>query len=90
MIGNEFQFKPEELQHAIDLATPTLRYDGDLVALVKELKATADGELRVFAMSNISIPDFELLHKDLSEWDIFEGIFTSGQAEVRKPNFAFY
>ena len=90
MIGNEFQFKPEELQHTIDLATSTLRYDEDLVALVKELKATADGELRVFAMSNISIPDFELLHKDLSEWDIFEGVFTSGRAGVRKPNFAFY
>jgi FMN phosphatase YigB (HAD superfamily) len=90
MIGNEFQFKPEELQHTIGLATSTLRYDEDLVALVKELKATADGELRVFAMSNISIPDFELLHKDLSEWDIFESVFTSGRAGVRKPNFAFY
>lgn len=41
-------------------------------------------------MSNISIPDFELLHKDLSEWDIFESVFTSGRAGVRKPNFAFY
>ncbi|OCL10721.1 HAD-like protein [Glonium stellatum] len=90
MIGIEFELRPEELEYTINLATSTLQYDEDLVALVKELKATTDGELRVFAMSNVSIPDYELLHKDLSKWGIFEGVFTSGRVGARKPDFAFY
>lgn len=46
--------------------------------------------LRVFAMSNVSAPDFEVIRSMVEGWGIFDVIYTSAEAGCRKPEFAFY
>jgi FMN phosphatase YigB (HAD superfamily) len=89
-LSTQFNFAPEELRHAINLAATTLRFDEDLVAFVQGLKEKSGDKLRVFAMSNVSGPDFEILREVVTKWGIFERVFTSSEAGKRKPEFGFY
>jgi len=41
-------------------------------------------------MSNISQPDFDVLRTKPADWSIFDYIFTSAEAGMRKPNLCFY
>lgn len=89
-LGKEFDLQPEEIRRAFQQARDSLQADNEFIALVRKLKAQAKGRLRVFAMSNISLPDYEVLRKKPADWDIFDEVFTSGAAGERKPNLGFY
>ncbi|KAJ7783223.1 Haloacid dehalogenase-like hydrolase-domain-containing protein [Mycena metata] len=88
-VGSEFSIPPEEIRQAFIQARESLQSDDDLISLVRELKEQSNG-LRVFAMSNISLPDYEVLRTKPADWDIFDRIFTSGEAGERKPHLGFY
>jgi len=90
IISKQFGFAAGELERAINLAATTLRFNRDLVEFVKQMKKDANGKLRVFAMSNVSQPDFEVLRDEMEKWDIFDRVFTSGRVGTRKPAFEFY
>ena len=87
-IGHEFAFEPSEIADALSQARDCLRPNDELIAIIRELK-TQSG-LRVYAMSNTSLPDYALLRKKSAQWDIFDRIFISGAAGERKPNLGFY
>ncbi|KAF8210318.1 Haloacid dehalogenase-like hydrolase-domain-containing protein [Mycena galopus ATCC 62051] len=89
-VGSEFSIPPEEIRQAFIEARESLQSNDDLIALVRELKEQSNGTLRVFAMSNISLPDYEVLRTKKADWDIFDRIFTSGAAGERKPHLGFY
>ncbi|KAJ7251471.1 Haloacid dehalogenase-like hydrolase-domain-containing protein [Mycena haematopus] len=89
-VGSEFSLAPAEIRQAFVEARDSLQSNDDLIALVRELKEQSNGTLHVFAMSNISLPDYEVLRTKKADWDIFDRIFTSGEAGERKPHLGFY
>lgn len=89
-VGEEFSLEPEEIRLAFQQARDSLQANEEFIALIRELKAQSNGQLRVFAMSNISVPDYEVLRTKPADWAIFDEIFTSGAAGERKPNLGFY
>lgn len=89
-VGMEFMLEPGEIRRAFQQARDSLQANDQLIALIKELKAQSNGQLRVFAMSNISAPDYEVLRTKSADWSIFDEVFTSCAAGERKPNLGFY
>lgn len=89
-IGEEFLLEPEEIRQAFQQARDSLKADDKLLALIRNLKAETGNQLRIFAMSNISVPDYEVLRTKPADWSIFDEIFTSGAAGERKPSLGFF
>lgn len=50
-----------EVRRAFDQARESLVADEALIDLIRDLKTQSDGRLRIFAMSNISPPDWAVL-----------------------------
>ncbi|PBK95944.1 HAD-like protein [Armillaria gallica] len=90
-IGRELSISPVDIHKAIEESCASLRCDSGLVSFLRELKDSTGGTLRIFAMSNISQPDYDALRSvgDM-DWSIFDGIFTSFAAGARKPDLKFY
>jgi FMN phosphatase YigB (HAD superfamily) len=88
-LSNEFSIGFEVVESAITQARDTLEVNNELVACIRELKRQK-GQLRVYAMSNISLPDYEYLRKKPMDWSIFDEVFTSAEVGERKPNLSFY
>lgn len=89
-IGHEFGFEPSHVANALSQARDSLQPNDELIAIIRELRTQSGGSLRVFAMSNTSLPDYAALRKKSAQWDIFDRVFTSGAAGERKPNLGFY
>jgi HAD superfamily hydrolase (TIGR01509 family) len=89
-VGETFSVDPKEFENALAQAKDSLQLNDDLISVIRELKAKSNGKLRVFAMSNTSLPDFEALRAKPCDWSIFDEVFTSGGVGERKPHFRFY
>ncbi|KAG8217264.1 HAD-like protein [Butyriboletus roseoflavus] len=86
----EFSLDSSELGATFRVARESLQSDPSMITLLHELKGKFN--IRLFAMSNISAPDWEVLrHKARPEdWALFERVFTSAAARERKPNLGFF
>jgi FMN phosphatase YigB (HAD superfamily) len=89
-ISSEFDVSSNEVRQAFQDARDSLQANHDLIGLIRELKIQSNGSLKVYAMSNISRPDWEVLRTKPADWSIFDEVFTSGAAGERKPNLGFY
>jgi len=89
-VAAEFDLDKNELRRAFDAARDSLQANEKLFTLIHELKAESNGQLRVFAMSNISARDYEVLREKPADWPVFDQIFTSSDVGERKPNLGFY
>ncbi|KAG1872508.1 HAD-like domain-containing protein [Suillus subalutaceus] len=89
-VGGEFSVDPTEVGRAFQDARDSLQSNEELISVIRHLKARSDGMLHVFAMSNISAPDYEFLRTKPVDWSLFDGIFTSAGVGERKPNLGFY
>ncbi|KAF5317285.1 hypothetical protein D9611_003805 [Ephemerocybe angulata] len=91
-IGDEFKIAPSEIRAAFDQVRNSLEANYDLIKAIRKLKEELYGTLRVYAMSNVPIPDWKILRTSQSDvdWSIFDRVFTSGDAGARKPDLAFY
>ncbi|EJF65437.1 phosphatase yihX [Dichomitus squalens] len=89
-VGGEFGVPPSDVDEAFRQARESLRPNEDLLALVRELKARYAGQLRVFALSNISLPDYEYVIKLPTDWSIFDKVFPSALLGERKPDLQAY
>ncbi|KAK0200592.1 phosphatase yihX [Desarmillaria ectypa] len=89
-VGKQFSFDPLEVKEAFSQARDSLKSDDQMINLIRELKEQSHSQLRVFAMSNISLPDYEVLKTKSADWSIFDRVFTSGEAGERKPDIAYY
>jgi FMN phosphatase YigB (HAD superfamily) len=89
-IADEYAFSAEEVSHAIEYAQNSLTPSTQLLAFIQGLKSRMKDRLRIFAMSNISRPDYDKLRKLPVEWSVFDRIFTSFEAGMRKPCLSFY
>ena len=88
------------IEHCVDLADVYIACDHirdsfqpnlDFFSFIRSLKDLYKDSLHIFAMSNISHLDFECLRsRETIDWSIFERVFTSAAAGVRKPDLGFY
>ncbi|KAG1752977.1 HAD-like domain-containing protein [Suillus lakei] len=89
-VGGEFSIDPIEVGHAFQDARDSLQSNEELISVIRHLKTRSNGMLHVFAMSNISAPDYEVLRSKPADWSLFDDIFTSAAVGERKPNLGFY
>ncbi|TFK75393.1 HAD-like protein [Pluteus cervinus] len=89
-VGQEYSLQPSDIRRAFLEARESLVANDDLIALIHELKKQSEGQLRVFAMSNISKPDYAVLRTKPADWSVFDEVFTSGMVGERKPHLGFY
>ncbi|KAJ6474825.1 HAD-like protein [Mycena sanguinolenta] len=89
LVASEFRLEASEVATAFQCARDSLAEDPKMIAMLHELKALG---ARLFAMSNISAPDWEVLrHKGKrQDWELFEHVFTSAAAHERKPNLGYF
>lgn len=57
----EFSFPPAEIEAAFSQARESLQSDNTMIASIRRLKKDSQGFLKVYATSNISLPDWEVL-----------------------------
>lgn len=62
-----------------------------VVEVIRDLRKACP-QLRVYAMSNISRPDWAIIRAKecFNCWDLFDGVFTSCEAGMAKPELRFY
>ncbi|KAG2138331.1 Haloacid dehalogenase-like hydrolase-domain-containing protein [Suillus clintonianus] len=89
-VGGEFSVDPAEVGRAFQEASDSLQPNEELISVIRQLKVRSNGTLHVFAMSNISTPDYEILRTKPIDWSLFDDIFTSAGVGDRKPNLGFY
>ncbi|KLO06674.1 HAD-like protein [Schizopora paradoxa] len=89
-VSEQFGFASEEVSAALQGARDSLQRSSQLVTFIKEIKAARS--LKVYAMSNISAPDWVYLRDKAfpEDWALFDRVFTSAEAHERKPNLGFY
>lgn len=90
LVGEKFSLDPGEVRQAIHDARASLQPDDTFIRFIRELQSEANGALRIFAMSNISGPDYVVARGKPTDWSIFERVFTSADAGMRKPDLGFY
>ncbi|KAI0937990.1 hypothetical protein AcV7_003308 [Taiwanofungus camphoratus] len=88
-VAQEFAVDASEVKASFEAARDSLKSDPMLLQLIRSLK---DSGHVIYAMSNISAPDWEFLktRADLSDWALFDRVFPSAEAHDRKPNIGFY
>ena len=89
-LARDFSLPASEIDEAFSQARDSLVPNEAMVALIHELKRASRERLHVYAMSNISIEDYAVLSTKMTDWSIFERVFTSGHAGMRKPDLPFY
>ncbi|KAK7992726.1 HAD-like protein [Apiospora saccharicola] len=88
-LAQHYGVAAEDITTAFDMARASQGQNDGVVAFVRELRASHP-DLRVYAMSNISRPDWEILEAKPFAWDIFDRVFTSCEAGMCKPELRFY
>lgn len=88
---------PSVLRAGLDQCRGTLHVDSELLqslTAIKNKMNNVGGGLKVYAMTNVSKQDFALMQDVLTKqgfnWDLFDGVFTSFEAGMRKPEARFF
>ncbi|KAH9034150.1 HAD-like domain-containing protein [Lactarius hengduanensis] len=90
LAGDKFSLDPEEFRRAVLDTHDSIQQNDAFIHFIRDLQAEAQGALRIFAMSNISAPDYDVVRARPEEWGIFERIFTSAAVGMRKPELCFF
>ena len=87
-LGRAFRFSTTEIREAMEAARSSLRLDQTMYSAVCELKKAYN--LRIFALSNMSVPDYAVVEKLFPDRTLFDGVFISGAVRMRKPDLRFF
>ena len=79
-----------EVAEAFSQARNSLQPNNAMLSFIHELKEASQGAVKVYAMSNISKEDYAVLSTKMADWSVFNRVFTSGHAGMRKPDLSFY
>ena len=85
-----FSVAAPEVAEAFSQARDSLQPDNAMISFIHELKEATQGTMQVYAMSNVSKEDYAVLSTKLADWSVFNRVFTSGHAGMRKPDLGFY
>ena len=89
-IAQHFLFSPAEVAEAFSQARESLQPNFGMMSLIRNLKQQSRDDIEIYAMSNISKEDWAILSTKIPDWSIFDQVFTSGHAGMRKPDPRFY
>ena len=89
-VAQDFGVPAHEVAEAFSQARDSLQPNNTMIAFIHELKRASHDKLKVYAMSNVSKEDFAVLSTKLADWSVFDRVFTSGHAGMRKPDLSFY
>lgn len=89
-VASDFSLEPQEIAQAFEQARESMVSNDEMIALVHRLKSMSNGALRVFALSNISQPDYEYLLTKPADWSVFDKVFASALIGERKPHLGCY
>ena len=87
-LGRAYRFPTMDIRKAMEAAKSSLRLDQAMYSEVCELKDAYN--LRVFAVSNMSVPDYAVVQKLLPDQKLFDGVFISGAVGMTKPEIQFF
>jgi len=75
-VADQFNISSNDVARAFQVARDSLRSDPKMLEIIRKLKASGKA---IFAMSNISAPDWEVLKTKAnpSDWALFDMIFIS-------------
>jgi FMN phosphatase YigB (HAD superfamily) len=90
LVAEKFSLDQAEFRQAIVGMRSSIQPDDAFIHFIRSLQMEAQGGLRLFAMSNISAPDYVVMRGKLADWSIFERVFTSAAAGMRKPDLSFF
>ncbi|KAF2847659.1 HAD-like protein [Plenodomus tracheiphilus IPT5] len=90
LIAEELSLNPDTICEALAQGRQTLRVDDTLVEQLKVIKKDMGENFKVYAMTNISPDDFKLLEKTMPDWSLFDGVFTSFEVGIIKPDLDYY
>lgn len=85
--AKQFSLSASEVAEAFVQARKSLQPNPSIVSFLRELKESPS--IQVFAMSNIGKEDFDELAESI-DWSLFDRVFTSAEAGMRKPELDFY
>lgn len=83
-------FSAEDICEALRHVRSSLQPNTEVIRAIRDLKRLSNGQLGVYAMSNISKEDYAHVAAVVDDWQIFDRVFTSGYANTRKPCASFY
>ncbi|KAI5456631.1 Haloacid dehalogenase-like hydrolase-domain-containing protein [Mariannaea sp. PMI_226] len=79
-----------DIANTIKMARKSQAQNDELVSTVRQIREQHPG-LRVYAMSNIPRPEWEILKANENfDWKIFDDVFLSCEAGMCKPELRFY
>lgn len=85
--AKKFSLSASDIAQAFTQARQSLQPDPSIISFLRELNEYPT--IRVYAMSNIGKEDFEELAERI-DWSLFDRVFTSAEAGMRKPELEFY
>lgn len=85
--ARKFSLPASEIAEAFAQARESLCSDHAITTFLHELRK--DPAIQVYAMSNVGKEDFEELATKM-DWSLFDRVFTSAAAGMRKPELEFY
>lgn len=89
-VAKDFSVPVAEVDEAFSQARASLQPNNEMMSFIRELKKACCGTVRFYAMSNISIEDWAILRTKMADWSVFDRVFASGHAGMRKPDLPFY
>ncbi len=87
-IASQLGVEVHDLASSLAASRETLRFNLELFSFIDDVKKRYG--LAVYAMSNISAPDFAYIRSKDAPWGVFDEIYTSCQMQERKPDMSFY
>lgn len=89
-ISSDFGVKPKDLAETLERLAATLEFNRTLISFVRDLRRTHQRHVKVYLMTNISDPDWDILRPIVQSWGIFDNTFPSFEFNSRKPDHASY
>ena len=94
---SDISVSPSTLRAGLDQCRASLHVDTELLSsliAIKDEMKDMGGDLKVYAMTNVSEHDFALMQDVMTKQglnsDFFDGVFTSFEARMRKPEARFF
>ncbi len=89
-LASDFGHPREEMETAILAVRKSLRVNEAVLVSLVALRAQFEGQIKFYAVTNLSQQDYALV-KDLGiDWSLFEQFFVSSEMGMQKPELRFY
>ncbi|KAJ5640036.1 uncharacterized protein N7484_007898 [Penicillium longicatenatum] len=89
-VGDAFDLEASEVKEAFSQARDSLKVDHTVSSMIHNIRDHSGSKRHIYAMSNISKPDYDVLRTKAADWDVFDSVFAAGEVGMRKPDLCFY